>query len=54
MSFLYICFSYRSVSDEFERKDGVMYHQYLKENIEAYNGKQLGADVSWKYVIISF
>ena len=30
-----------------------MYHQYLKENTEAYNGKQLGADVSWKYVFIS-
>ena len=27
-----------------------MYHLYLKENNVAYNGKKLGADISWKYV----
>ena len=27
-----------------------MYHLFLKEDSVAYNGKKLGADLSWKYV----
>ena len=40
----------RGVKDEFVKRGGIMYHLYLKKDSVAYNGKKLGADLSWKYV----
>ena len=41
----------RTVLDEFDERGGIMYRIYLMENNQAHNGKQLGADTSWKNVL---